>query len=379
MNQISKQVVNKLVNIDWILVGALIPILLAGLFTMNSFAGDNIFFYRQILWISISTTVFIIFSFIDFKFLRRTGIVVSLYVISVLLLLILFILGSIFSGAQSWFNFGFFAFQPSEFAKLILIILLAKYFSRRHVEIRNIRHILVSGIYSSLTFALILFQPDFGSALIVFAIWFGMVMVSGISKRHLLFVLILGALAVSVFWFFIFEDYQKNRLITFIHPLEDIQGAGYNAYQSQITVGSGEIFGKGLGYGTQSRLQFLPEYETDFIFAAFAEEWGFIGVMILFLFYGILIWRIISNATNGATNFEILFGLGLAIMFVAHLFVHIGMNIGIMPVTGITIPFMSYGGSHLLVSFIGLGILMGMRKYSRGAHKELMRNEFLGI
>jgi len=123
----------------------------------------------------------------------------------------------------------------------------------------------------------------------------------------------------------------------------------------------------------------LPEYETDFIFAAFSEEWGFMGVLLLLLFYGIVIWRIVVNATHGATNFEILFGLGLAIMFVAHLFVHIGMNIGIMPVTGITIPFMSYGGSHLLISFTGLGILMGMRKYRRGAHRELMSNEFFGI
>jgi rod shape determining protein RodA len=379
MNQISKNIVNKLVNIDWILVVALIPILLAGLFTMNSFSGDNAFFQRQIIWISISFVIFILLSFVDFKFLRRTGVIISLYMISVFLLLALFILGSVFSGAQSWFNFGFFAFQPSEFAKLILIILLAKYFSRRHVEIKNIRHILVSGIYAGLVFLLVLLQPDFGSALIIGAIWLGLVMISGISKKHLMMVITLGVLAVSFLWLFVFEDYQKDRIMTFIHPLEDIQGAGYNAYQSQITVGSGQLLGKGLGYGTQSRLQFLPEYETDFIFAAFSEEWGFVGVMILFLLYGIVIWRIIHSATIGATNFEIYYGLGLATMFVAHLFVHVGMNVGILPVTGITIPFMSYGGSHLLVSFIGLGILMGMRKYSRGAHKELMSNEFLGI
>lgn len=379
MNRISKEIANKFVDIDWVLVGALIPILFAGLFTMNSFVGDNIFFQRQIIWVSISFVIFFALSFVDFKFLRRTGVVVSLYFISAILLLALFILGSVFSGAQSWFNFGFFAFQPSEFAKLVLIILLAKYFSRRHVEIRNIRHILVSGIYTGLIFLLVLFQPDFGSALIIGAIWFGLVMVSGISKKHLLLVLSLGVLAISFFWFFIFENYQKDRIMTFIHPLEDIQGAGYNAYQSQITVGSGQVFGKGLGYGTQSRLKFLPEYQTDFIFAAFSEEWGFVGVVLLLLFYGIVIWRIVLSATLGATNFEIFFGLGLAIMFIAHIFVHIGMNIGILPVTGITIPFMSYGGSHLLVSFIGLGILMGMRKYSRGAHKDMMSNEFLGI
>ncbi len=379
MTPIINQAFKKLIDIDWILFFALIPILLAGLFTMNSFVGENIFFVRQIIWILISLLAFFLFSFFDFKFLRRTGVVTALYLVALFLLLTLFIIGSIFYGAQSWFDLGFFAFQPSEFAKLALIILLAKYFSRRHVEIKNIRHILVSGFYTFLIFALILLQPDFGSAIIIFAIWFGMVMLSGISKKHLLLVLTLAILSVSFLWLFVFEDYQKSRIMTFIHPLEDIRGAGYNAYQSQITVGSGQILGKGLGYGTQSRLKFLPEYETDFIFAAFSEEWGFVGVLILFLLYGIVIWRIILNSTMGATNFEILFGLGLAIMFVAHLFVHIGMNIGIMPVTGITIPFMSYGGSHLLISFIGLGILMGMRKYKRGAHRDLMRNEFLGI
>lgn len=379
MTPIINQAFKKLIDIDWILFFALIPILLAGLFTMNSFVGENIFFVRQIIWILISLLAFFLFSFFDFKFLRRTGVVTALYLVALFLLLTLFIIGSIFYGAQSWFDLGFFAFQPSEFAKLALIILLAKYFSRRHVEIKNIRHILVSGFYTFLIFSLILLQPDFGSAIIIFAIWFGMVMLSGISKKHLLLVLTLAILSVSFLWLFVFEDYQKSRIMTFIHPLEDIRGAGYNAYQSQITVGSGQILGKGLGYGTQSRLKFLPEYETDFIFAAFSEEWGFVGVLILFLLYGIVIWRIILNSTMGATNFEILFGLGLAIMFVAHLFVHIGMNIGIMPVTGITIPFMSYGGSHLLISFIGLGILMGMRKYKRGAHRDLMRNEFLGI
>lgn len=379
MNRNSQKLIKKFVDLDWIMIGALIPILLAGLFTMNSFLETNFFFDRQIISIIVSVLVFLFLSFFDFKFLRRSGIVTILYIIVVVLLLLLFVLGSIFSGAQSWFSFGAFSLQPSEFAKLALIILLAKYFSRRHVEIKNIRHVVVSGAYAGLVFLLVLLQPDFGSAIIVFAIWFGMVMVSGISQKHLLLVFAVGALSVAFLWGFVFQDYQKQRILTFIHPLEDIQGAGYNAYQSKITVGSGEVFGKGLGYGTQSRLKFLPEYQTDFIFAAFAEEWGFGGVLILFSLYGILIWRIIANAIRGATNFEILFGVGLAVMIVAHLFVHIGMNIGIMPVTGITIPFMSYGGSHLLATFIGLGILMGMRKYSRGAHRDVMKNEFLGV
>ena len=167
--------------------------------------------------------------------------------------------------------------------------------------------------------------------------------------------------------------------MNFIHPLSDIRGTGYNAYQSMVAVGSGQVLGKGVGYGTQSRLKFLPEYQTDFIFAAFAEEWGFIGVTLLFILYGIIFWRMIKISFRGEGNFQVLFGLGLTILFLVHSVIHIGMNIGLLPVTGNTLPFMSYGGSHLLAEFMGLGILMGMRRYNRIAHRDDMRNEFLGI
>jgi rod shape determining protein RodA len=366
-------------KIDWILVGALIPIICAGLFTMSSFSETNIFFNRQIIWILISFIVFFILSTIDFKFLRKTGIIFGLYVSIIFVLILLFLIGATVKGAQGWFSFGAFSIQPSEFAKLILILVLAKYFSRRHIEIKNIRHIIVSGVYAGMLFVLVALQPDFGSALIIFCIWFGMVLVSGISKKHIVLVFTLVAVVVGLLWNFVFYEYQKQRILTFIHPLQDIRGTGYNAYQSTITVGSGQLFGKGLGYGTQSRLKFLPEYQTDFIFAAYAEEWGFVGVIVLLSLYLVVLWRILATAVNGATNFEILFGIGITIMFVAHMLVHIGMNIGIMPVTGITIPFMSYGGSHLLVTFIALGILQSMRRYSSSVHKDIVQNEFLGV
>jgi len=346
---------------------------------MNSFVGRNFYFYRQLIWLAFSFFVFSIFSMVDFNFLRRSIVVFWLYIISVLSLLTLFIFGSIFSGAQSWLDFGLFSFQPAEFSKLALIILLAKYFSRRHVEIRNYVHIIISGAYAFILFLLILIQPDFGSALIIFMIWFGMVLVSGLSKKHLLVLISLGAAAFLALWFFVLADYQKDRIRTFLNPLEDIRGAGYNAYQSAVSVGSGQLLGKGVGYGTQSRLSFLPEYQTDFIFAAFAEEWGFVGVIILFICYAFLIFRIIFISYRGSSNFEVLFGLGVAIMFMSHFIVHVGMNIGVMPITGLTLPFMSYGGTHLVVTFTALGILMSMRRYARAAHRDVMRNEFLGI
>ncbi len=366
-------------DIDWILFFSTLPIVFAGLITMNSFTGDNYFFEKQMIWLAVSLLTFFGLSFLDFRFLRKTQVLIPMFATFVLILLGLFVTGSVLKGAQSWFNFGLFSVQPSDLVKLVLIFLLAKYFSKRHIEIANVRHILVSGFYAFVFFILVLLQPDFGSAIIIFLIWLGMVLVSGISKKHLTVVFLIGALSFAGLWFYAFQDYQKQRIMTFIHPMADIQGAGYNAYQSTIAVGSGQLLGKGVGFGTQSRLQFLPEYETDFIFAAFAEEWGFVGVMLLFVFFAILIWRILVNSMKGSTNFEVLYGLGLVILIISHFTIHVGMNIGLLPVTGITIPFMSYGGSHLLTEFVALGILMGMRKYRRVVHRNDMGNEFLGM
>lgn len=365
-------------KIDWILFLAVSLIIGAGLVTMNSFVGDNTFFEKQTIWASVSIIFFFLVSFIDFRFLRRTEVVVTLFIVAVSILLFLFGLGITVKGSQSWFNLGGISFEPADFSKIVLIILLAKYFSRRHIEIANIRHILVSGIYSFILFILIVLQPDFGSAMIVFCIWLGMVLVSGISKKHLLIVFLGGVMIFGILWNFGFEEYQKQRIMTFVHPLNDIRGVGYNVWQSTIAFGSGEIWGKGIGYGTQSKLKFLPEYQTDFIFSAFAEEWGFIGVMILFGLYLTVIWRILFNAFHGATNFEILFGMGVAIYIISHFTIHVGMNIGLLPVTGIPMPFMSYGGTHLLMELTSLGILMGMRGYAKTAHKDLVHNEFIG-
>lgn len=378
---LSKTGISKISNgIDWLLVLFILPVLGAGLVTMKSFTGGEAsFFNHQLIWITLSFVFLFVFSFIDFRFLKRTDVLVALFLFFSGLLLILFFLGHTANGAQSWFSFGGFSFQPSDMMKIIVILMLAKYFSRRHIEIKNFKHIFISGLYALIPFLLVSLQPDLGSAIIIFLIWFGMTLVSGISKRHLLIVIGIVAITFALLWGFVFQPYQKARIINFVQPLSNIHGSGYNVYQSTIAVGSGQLVGKGVGFGTQSRLKFLPEYETDFIFAAFSEEWGFVGVMILFILFGLIIWRVLRMALLGTTNFEILFGLGLAIYLMSHIIINIGMNLGIMPVTGITLPFMSYGGSHLLTEFIGLGILMGMSRYRRVAHRDDMHNEFLGI
>ena len=369
-------------RIDWLLVVFMIPIICASLFTMKSFvpgASGIGFFGKQLIWVGISFAVFFAFSFVDFRFLKKTNVLVTLFLFFCGILLILFVLGHVSHGAKSWFNFGSFAFQPTDMMKLVVVLILAKYFSRRHVEIKNIRHIFVSAIYALIPFLLVFLQPDFGSAIIIFFIWIGMTMVSGISRKHLLIVAAGGAIVFSILWLFVFAPYQKARISNFINPMTNIHGSGYNALQSTVAVGSGQILGKGLGFGTQSRLKFLPEFQTDFIFAAFAEEWGFVGSFLLLLLFGLVIWRILYNASIGESNFEMLYGIGVAIFFMSHILINVGMNMGVMPVTGITLPLMSYGGSHLITEFAALGILMGMRAYSRPVHRDDMKNEFLGL
>ncbi len=358
---------------------AMVAITLSGLFTMSSFQDGDAYFIKQSSWIGISLAVFFFVSSFEYRFLKQTRVVLSLYLGMLAVLTLLFVLGHVAKGAESWFRVGGFAFQPSDLMKLVLIIVLAKYFSRRHIEIANIRHIIVSFIYMIIPFVLVVLQPDFGSSMVLFAIWLGLVFVSGISIRHLLLVAFVGVVSFMLAWQFVFKPYQKARIITFVNPLHDIRGSGYNAYQSTIAVGSGGLVGKGVGYGTQSRLNFLPEYKTDFIFAAFAEEWGFIGSLLLLSFFLIIFIKLAWYALVADSTFEALFTYGVLIWILVHVVINIGMNIGVMPITGIPLPLMSYGGSHLLAECLALGMCAGMRKYSRSGHKYHVRNEFVGL
>jgi len=380
MSKSARTIIGRLFHIDWPLFLAALGISLAGLVTMNSFAAENVFFDRQIVWICIAIGVFFLASVIDYRFLRRTATVTTLFAITTVLLAMVFVFGDVVKGAQSRFDVGLFAIQPAEIAKLVLIIVLAKYFARRHIEIARFKHILIPGMYALVLFTLVFLQPDLGSAIIIGAIWLGVVLVAGISLRHLTALTVVGVLSAFLMWNFALADYQKDRVLTFLNPLADIQGAGYNAYQSTIAVGSGQVVGKGIGYGTQSKLRFLPEYETDFIFAAFSEEWGFVGVILLFSLYGVVIWRVLTYALTGASNFETLFAVGVAVLIISHFVIHVGMNMGLLPVTGTTIPFMSYGGSHLIIEFLALGMIMGMRRYARVVRgDDSSQKEFLDV
>ncbi len=366
-------------RIDWVLFLSTLPLVGAGLVTLYPFASGGQFFTRQLIWVCVGICVMFLVSRVDVRVLKKTQTILAIYLGLIGLLLLLFLLGAVFKGAQSWFNLGLFAFQPADPMKLALILVLAKYFSRRHIEIARPKHVLISGAYALLPFFLVLIQPDFGSAVIIAAVWLGMSLASGISKKHLFSILGIAVFGFACLWLLVFQPYQKARILTFLDPLADLQGAGYNAYQSAVAVGSGEIWGKGIGYGTQSRLRYLPEYQTDFVFAAFAEEWGYVGVLLLFVLFGLVFWRIFMNAVQAQGNFEMLFMLGFATLLMTHTFLHVGINVGLLPVTGLTLPFLSYGGSHVLTTYLGLGIIMGMRANSRPAHRDSMGHEFFGV
>ncbi len=366
-------------GLDWIIIAAITPIIFGGLATMTSFQTYAGVFDRQLLWVGIGVALMLIIANTDMRFLRDSRYIIMAYGVSILLLVLVLIAGKTIKGSKSWFSFGgWLSFQPSDVVKLFVLAALAKYFWRRHIEIARLKHLFISALYVLLPVGLILLQPDFGSAMIFIALWLGMALVAGISKKHILIVGGIGIVAFAIAWLFLFKPYQKERIMTLVNPAADIQGSGYNAYQSMIAVGSGGFFGKGLGYGTQSRLNYLPEYETDFIFAAFSEEWGFLGGLIILGCFGVLLWRIILHARRAASNFEALFCAGFAILITGHTIVNIGMNLGVLPVAGIPLPFMSYGGSHLLGEFIGLGIIMSMARYERATHPDDIHNEFVG-
>lgn len=334
-----------------------------GLATVFSIGDNNVLFYKQLILQTIGLFLALGIIFFDWRFLRNGHYTFIFFSFATFLLLLLVILGATINGSQSWFRIGGVSLQPVELAKLALIFILAKYFYKRHVEVAYLPTIIYSSFYALLIFILTIFQPDLGSGLVVLAIWGVIVFVSGIPKKYILAILSFACVASFFSWNFFLQDYQKERIFSFVDPTRDIRGSGYNVYQSMIAIGSGGLWGKGINLGSQSKLSYLPEYETDFIFAAFAEEWGYVGVIFCILTYLILILTILNLSKTMETNFETLFCVGVAAYFIVHTGVNIGMNIGLLPVTGIPLPFMSAGGTHILVEWIMLGFIISSSKY----------------
>ncbi|MDI6591430.1 MAG: rod shape-determining protein RodA [Patescibacteria group bacterium] len=361
-------ILRHLRRLDWVLISSTLLLVGMGLLSIYSSSlsqGDFLNFKKQIIFFGIGFFLMIVLSFFDWRALRENP-----YLILFLYFSCLFTLAGLFRfapeirGIKSWYKLGPISINPIEFTKIVLIILLAKYFSMRHIEMYRIRHILISSVYVIIPSALIFFQPDLGSVLILIALWVGILIISGIKLRHFL-ILILCFLLIFIFsWVFLLKDYQKERIISFISPqLSDPLKIGWSQNQAKIAIGSGGIFGQGIGRGSQTQYGFLPEPQTDFIFAAIAEEMGLIGVMILLFLFSILIWRILKITLSVQTNFPRLFASGFAILLISQIFIHIGMNLGIFPIIGIPLPLISYGGSSLIATFIGLGILQSIKSH----------------
>ncbi len=335
-------------------------LLVLGLLMIYSTTLENstILLVRHILFAIVGFVGMFALAFFDYRKLKSTTWFIYLVIIGSLVLVWLF--GENIRGSTRWFDLGFFRVQPAELAKLAMIIVMAKFLDQNIERIKDFRYVALFAVYAAIPAFLIFIEPDLGSAIVIFFIWIGMLFASNVNKKHLavLFVTLLVVAVVS--WFFVLQDYQKERIYTFLDPNRDPQGSGYNVIQAEIAVGSGQFTGLGVGRGHQSQLDFLPERQTDFIFAATAEELGFLGSSFVLGMFGVIFYRLIRATKHARDNFGMYLSLGIFIMLLAQAIINIGFNIGIMPVTGIPLPFMSYGGSSLLTNLLALGIVQSI-------------------
>ncbi len=354
----------QLKKLDWWLAFSVVLVTvfgLAGIYSASLAKQDFSNFEKQLVFFIIGFVLMILISFFDYQMLRNNSyLILTLYFFCLALLVGLYFFAPIIRGTRGWYRFGFLTLDPNEPVKISLIILLAKYFSMRHVEMYKFRHIVLSGIYVFLPALLIFMKPDLGGVLVLLLMWFGILLVSGIKLKHFLILGLCFALASGFSWQFLMKDYQKQRVISFIFPYDVLKGS-WSQTQTKVSIGSGKLLGQGLGNGSQVQYGFLPEPHTDFVFSVIGEEWGLVGMIIFFLSYLVLIWRILKIAIDSATNFPRLFAVGFAIVLITQFTINIGMNLSMLPVIGIYLPFVSYGGSGIIANFISLGILQSIK------------------
>jgi len=355
-------------NFDWIILAVAILISLIGIMTIYSATrplgteAHPVFYIKQMTWLILGISLLFLVSSFDYIWMGRLSVV--LYIIGLILLVAVFISGRIGMGAQRWLSLGVISFQPSEVFKIIYIIMLAQYLSTIKNALDTVSLIRIFFIVAFFPFILLLKQPDLGTALIILIISSCLIIAKGLQKKIALLLLTISLISLpffgNIFWGGL-KDYQKSRLIAFMEPETDHTGIGYHLNQSKITVGSGQLFGKGYLQGTQGPFRFLPEKHTDFIFAIFAEEWGFFGSFILLFLYLVLIMRGLETASKAKDDFGRLLALGITFLFLIYFVINVGMTLGLMPVVGVPLPFMSYGGTALLSNLIAVGILINIR------------------
>ncbi len=348
---------------DWILFFCVLLLLsfsLAALYGIGTGAESAQFLNlkKQIVFVIIGLIFLITISFLDYNIFSSYAYL--FYVGSGILLLVVLFFGVSFKGTTGWLDFYGFNLQPVELAKFSLLLVLAKMFSNKTPEEKNLRFVVKTGIITLIYFILVLRQPDFGSAMLLFFLWFGFLLFSGVKKTYIFS--LIGILIISFFigWMFFFKDYQKDRIITFFQPTTDPLGSGYHVRQSIIAIGSGNFFGKGLASGSQSQLKFIPASQTDFIFAVISEELGFVGSIVILFLYAVFFYRLLRITKKTNDDFALHFVLGVSILLFSQFMINVGMNLGIMPVTGISLPFLSYGGSFLIISLVLVGCIQSI-------------------
>lgn len=349
---------------DWVLlacVAVLLAVSFASLYSIDLSQGETLtYFTTQAIAVALGATVMAVCGALHITWYRAVGRVT--YLAAILLLVGVLLFGETIRGTTGWFRFGGFSFQPAEFAKVALIIILGMLTHRYGRDTRRLSFLISSMILTGLMAGLILIQPDLGSAAVLVAVWFGILSLTAIRKRYLVLLVGVFLLAAVGGWFFVLADYQKDRIHTFFDPAADPLGSGYNVTQSIIAIGAGQMFGRGLGSGSQSQLQFLPEAQTDFIFAVIAEELGFLGVCTVLLMYTILLWRLLLIARQADSDFAAAVSVGIALVFLVQLILNIGGAAGLLPITGVTLPFLSYGGSALIMNLLLIGIAESVAK-----------------
>lgn len=351
-------------KLDWNLIISVMLIVFFGLGAIYSTSlarGDFSNLTKQIIFFAVGFVLMLLISLFDYRIFRNNSFLILIfYFLCLLLLAGLHFFAPDIRGTKGWYKIGGLSLDPIEPTKIILLILLAKYFSMRHIEMYRFRHIIFSGFYVFLPALLIFIKPDLGGVMVLVLMWVGVLAISGIKLKHFVILFLIFVLSASFSWVFLLKDYQKDRVLSFVFQYDPL-GGSWSQNQTKIAIGSGLIFGQGLGQGSQVQYGFLPEPHTDFIFSVIAEEWGIIGVIILFLLYLNVVWRILKISIDSQSNFPRIFTVGFAIILITQFTINIGMNIGILPVVGIYLPFISYGGSGLIANFISLGIIQSIK------------------
>jgi rod shape determining protein RodA len=341
---------------------------LAMAYSNTATSGDGVFdgssvFLRALMWTAIAVAVFLVATTFDYHWLKTFA--WPLYLVQLGLLVMTLAIGGGVGGTSRWVPIFGLQFQFSELAKVLMMVVLANYLGSRVGRLGSLWAMLGAGILAGPPFLLVLMQPDLGTALVFGAILVATLFMSGASLRWLGILFAAAMAAFPFVWTYVLADYQKARLTSFLNPLADIQGTGYQLYQAQIAVGAGGWFGVGLTNGSQNAAGLLPVQDTDFVFAILAEELGFIGALVVLGLFVALLWRVLTAGWRSKDPFGTIFACGVGAMLLFQLFVNVGMVIGIMPITGIPLPFMSYGGSSMLASFVGVGLLenVHMRRF----------------